>query len=83
MATVKKGNLIVNCLPSTVCDENQTRRQQYSMEFICTTGGVQAFANDARHFDSARISRNKGDIHRKSKLTNANYGLYTCQIEVL
>lgn len=56
MATVKKGNLIVNCLPSTVCDANQTNRLQYSLEFICTTGGVQAFANDARHKEGAKIN---------------------------
>jgi len=56
MATVKKGNLIVNCLPSTVCDANQTNRHQYSLEFICTTGGVQAFANDARNKKGAKIN---------------------------
>jgi len=31
MATVKKGNLIVNCLPSTVCDANQTNREHTFM----------------------------------------------------
>ena len=56
MATVKKGNLIVDCLPSTVCDANQTNRHRYSLEFICTTGGVQAFANDARHKKGAKIN---------------------------